>query len=94
MKEQKDISTKGSFPLGRVGVGCLLAFILAACQTTIVIPIDDTYYWEKHEQPVAKTPVVPTVSNDTKDLKDSTALKASIEYLNVQDTTVTIRINR
>ena len=72
-----------------------IALCLASCQTTTVIPIDDVYYWDKHEQntPTTQTaPNDPKVSKDLKDPKASTAPKASLEYLNVQDTTVTIRI--
>ena len=74
-----------------------IALCLASCQTTTVIPIDDVYYWDKHEQ---NTPTTQTAPNDPKDPKGpkdpkaSTAPKASLEYLNVQDTTITVRIKK
>ena len=42
-------------------------------------PLDDTYYWPDKNQKVQE---------------QQTQEKEPIEYLNVQDTTVTIRINR
>ena len=77
-----------SFPLGRVGVGILL-FALAACHTTSQAPLDDAYYW-------------PDKSVHTEHSESSTPSASSapstpsipIEYTNVQDTTVTIKIKR
>ena len=77
-----------SFPLGRVGVGLLL-FALAACHTTSQAPLDDAYYWpdksvhtEHSESSVSSASSAPSPSS------------SSIEYTNVQDTTVTIKIKR
>lgn len=77
-----------SFPLGRVGVGLLL-LALAACHTTSQAPLDDAYYW-------------PDKSVHTEHSESSTPSASStpsthsipIEYTNVQDTTVTIKIKR
>ena len=77
-----------SFPLGRVGVGLLL-FALTACHTTSQAPLDDAYYW-------------PDKSVHTEHSESSTPSASSapstpsipIEYTNVQDTTVTIKIKR
>ena len=69
-------------------------FALTACSSTQLPPIDDVYYWDKHEQTVAKTPATSSDPNAPKDPKDSTAPKASVEYLNVQDTTITVRIKK
>ena len=77
-----------SFPLGRVGVG-LLFFALTACHTTSQAPLDDAYYW-------------PDKSVHTEHSESSTPSASSapstpsipIEYTNVQDTTVTIKIKR
>ena len=72
-------------------------FALTACSSTQLPPIDDVYYWDKHELTVAKTLTTfsdPNAPKDPKDPKDSTAPKASIEYLNVQDTTITVRIKK
>ena len=77
-----------SFPLGRVGVGLLL-LALAACHTTSQAPLDDAYYWpdksvhtEHSESSASSASSAPNPSS------------SSIEYTNVQDTTVTIKIKR
>lgn len=83
-----------SFPLGRVGVGLLL-FALTACHTTSQAPLDDAYYWpdksvhtEHSESSASSAPSASSASSA------SSAPSPSIEYTNVQDTTVTIKIKR
>lgn len=83
-----------SFPLGRVGVGLLL-FALAACHTTSQAPLDDAYYWpdksvhtEHSESSVSSAPSPSSSSSSSR------SSRSSIEYTNVQDTTVTIKIKR
>ena len=88
MSKFVQILSSVSFPLGRVGVGLLL-FALAACHTTSQAPLDDAYYW-------------PDKSVHTEHSESSTPSASSapstpsipIEYTNVQDTTVTIKIKR
>lgn len=81
-----------SFPLGRVGVGLLL-LALAACKTTSQAPLDDAYYWPDKSAQITTTP-----SNNAKQAEGSNSQTPSnnavVEYTNVQDTTVTIRIKR
>ena len=81
-----------SFPLGRVGVGLLL-FALAACHTTSQAPLDDAYYWPDKSVQTTTTP-----SNNAKQAEGSNSQTPSnnavVEYTNVQDTTVTIKIKR
>ena len=77
-----------SFPLGRVGVGLLL-FALTACHTTSQAPLDDAYYW-----PDKSVHTEHSESSASSASCASSALSPSIEYINVQDTTVTIRIKR
>ena len=77
-----------SFPLGRVGVGLLL-FALAACHTTSQAPLDDAYYWPDKSAQAAQT----THSESSAPSTPSTP-STPIEYTNVQDTTVTIKIKR
>ena len=79
MTANQNIFSKCSFPLGKVGVGCLLALCLTACGTTQLPPIDDVYYSPAIENPAPQTPTTPT---------------SSVEYIHVQDTTVTIRIRK
>ena len=83
-----------SFPLGRVGVGLLL-FALAACHTTSQAPLDDAYYWpdksvhtEHSDSSASSASSAPSASSP------SSPSSSSIEYTNVQDTTVTIKIKR
>ena len=77
-----------SFPLGRVGVGLLL-LALAACHTTSQAPLDEAYYWPDKfvhtEHSESSAPSAPSASSPS---------SSSIEYTNVQDTTVTIKIKR
>ncbi len=77
-----------SFPLGRVGVG-LLFFALAACHTTSQAPLDDAYYWpDKSVHTEHSESSAPSASSAT------SVPSTPIEYTNVQDTTVTIKIKR
>ena len=77
-----------------VAVLTAVAVSLASCQTTTVIPIDDAYYSSEIENPAPKTQTIqntPVIQNTQ---NTPAAPKPSIEYLNVQDTTVTIRIKK
>ena len=64
---------------------CLIG--LTACSTTTVIPIDDVYYTPSAESKTQNT----QINQSTQSVQSS---PTSIEYLNVQDTTVTIRIKK
>lgn len=81
-----------SFPLGTVGVGLLL-LALTACHTTSQAPLDDAYYWPDKSVQTTTTP-----SNNAKQAEGSNSQTPSnnavVEYTNVQDTTVTIKIKR
>lgn len=73
----------------------LAAAAFAACSTANSIPIDDAYYSpevEKGDLPTSSIPV--THVNQTTQTTPNTPTTQSIEYLNVQDTTVTIRIKK
>ena len=63
---------------------------MTACSTTTVIPIDDVYYTSDAESKTQKTQNTP-INQSTQNTQSSST---SIEYLNVQDTTVTIRIKK
>ena len=93
-----------SFPLGRVGVGLLL-LALTACHTTSQAPLDDAYYWpdkepveqkeQKSKQPSETTVITTTTTTTTQSTSVIvTTPSTPIEYTNVQDTTVTIKIKR
>ena len=81
MCKRSNIGFSVSLLLGRVGVGLLLLICLSACAYQQKAPIDDAYYWP--EQSTQITPASP-----------ATPASDPIEYINVQDTTVTIRIKR
>ena len=88
-----------SFPLGRVGVGLLL-FILTACASQA--PLDDAYHWmDKAEQMAAaaaqtaqQSATSTSTSTSTSSTSSATPTAPSLEYTNVQDTTITVRIKR
>ena len=68
----------------------LLALGLTACSTTTKLPpLDDAYYWPENTQIIQTTQVTPKTPSTT-----NTPNAPTIEYLNVQDTTVTIRVKR
>ena len=88
-----------SFPLGRVGVGLLL-FILTACASQA--PLDDAYHWmDKAEQMAAtaaqtaqQSATSTSSSSSSSSTSSATPTAPSLEYTNVQDTTITVRIKR
>ena len=69
---------------------CVLgaAACLPSCKTSNLPPMDDAYYWEEHA-------VVETVKTAEAVEKAAPAEPVkSVEFVNVQDTTVTIKIRR
>ena len=82
---------KFNIPLGRVGAG-LLVLALVACHTTSQAPLDDAYYWpDKSVHTEHSESSAPSASSAS---SASSPSSPSIEYTNVQDTTVTIKIKR
>ena len=98
MIKSNKIGKSVSLLLGRAGVGFLfLAF--SACSTVQNVPIDDAYYSPEVEKGDLPTPSIPvthvnqtTQTTPNTPTTPTTPTTQSIEYLNVQDTTVTIRI--
>ena len=95
MIKSNKIGKSVSLLLGRAGVGFLfLAF--TACSTVQNVPIDDAYYSPAIEKGDLPTPSIPVThvnqTTQTTPNTPNTPTTQSIEYLNVQDTTVTIRI--
>ena len=62
----------------------LFTLVLAGGSTTQPLCIDDAYHWQD------KTPTTQTTPSSEAPAPSS----PSLEYVNVQDTTVTVRINR
>ena len=68
----------------------LVAAAFAACSTANGIPIDDAYYSPDIESPAPATTSKTAAPSSASSASSQSS--SSIEYLNVQDTTVTIRI--
>ena len=66
----------------------------AACSTANSIPIDDAYYSPQIERGDLPTPSIPMTQNSQTTQTAQTTPQQSVEYLNVQDTTVTIKIKK
>lgn len=75
---------KRSYRLLAVGLTALAVFF-ASCHTSSQVPMDDAYYWPDETQ--------QTNPNSLPAGKGQGGA-STIEYTNVQDTTVTIRIKR
>jgi hypothetical protein len=75
----------------------LAAGFFTACSTVQNVPIDDAYYSPAVEKGDLPTPSIPMTQNSqTTQTAQSTQTtpQQSVEYLNVQDTTVTIKIKK
>ena len=70
-------------------VFCLFIFSAAVfCPVAAEAPLDDAYYWP---EPIEQTtPTIPTTPADTVTHNPSPV----IEFTNIQDTTVTVKIRR
>ena len=75
---------KRSYRLLAVGLTALAVFF-ASCHTSSQVPMDDAYYWPDETQQTNPNSL-PTGKGQ--------GGASTIEYTNVQDTTVTIRIKR
>ncbi len=74
---------------------------LAACNTIALAPLDDAYYWPEKEiakemskqgaQPASQPAKTTTEQLPLNEVKSS---EQPIQYINVQDTTVTVKIKR
>lgn len=72
----------------------VIAAFFAACSTANSIPIDDAYYSPQIERGDLPTPSIPMTQNTQTAQSTQTTPQQSVEYLNVQDTTVTIKIKK
>lgn len=73
-------------------LSALCAVFMASCHTASQVPMDDAYYWPDRTIQHASH----TTENNPASLPagEGQGGAPAIEYLNVQDTTVTIRIKR
>ena len=80
----------------------LFALVLAGCTSTQPLCIDDAYHWEDKtykvstSQSSSTTPSTPNTPNTQTTPTPETPASSSptLEYVNVQDTSITVRINR
>ena len=74
----------------------LFALVLAGCSTTQPLCIDDAYHWQDKTPTTQTTPSTQNTQNtqNTPSSEAPAPSSPSLEFLNVQDTTVTVRINR
>ena len=77
------LTAKRSYRLLTAGLTAILMAVLSSCASQA--PLDDAYYW-----PDKKAASSESSSSASQDKRP----ESSIDYLNIQDTTVTIRINR
>ena len=66
------------------------SLLFTACASIGQVPMDDAYYWEKSNPSAVSSPS----SVSTPATPASPAKVSPVEFTNVQDTTVTIRIKR
>ena len=67
-----------------------LCYGFASCASQA--PLDDAYHWE--DKPAHTTPIESGTSSATSQASSTSPASPSLEYINVQDTTITIRIKR
>lgn len=93
MNQHNNIWRCFSSPLGMVGVGFLLLAFLSACSSTH-FTVDDAYHWDDNRS-AAATAETPSGSESSTSSSSSSSLTGpTIEYTNIQDTTITVRIKR
>ena len=84
------LTTQWSHRLLAAGLTAMvMAVIMTACSTLQSLPVDDAYYWPEKTE-VASQPSQPGQPSQPR----TSSQPNTIEYLNVQDTTVTIRIRK
>lgn len=94
MNQHNNIWRCFSSPLGMVGVGFLLLAFLSACSSTH-FTVDDAYHWDDNRSAAATTETSSGSTGSTSIPSGETRGEApSLEYTNIQDTTITVRIKR
>jgi len=64
-----------------------VAALVVACNTVQLAPLDDAYYYPDKQEAPAPEPTQPSQPSQPKP-------SSQVEYVNIQDTTVTIRIKK
>jgi hypothetical protein len=77
------------------------AGLLCGCSSTSLLPVDDVYYWPHSSKTSTATSAKTSTTTGSTTVTGTTVKTApagktekKIEYINVQDTTVTIRIKK
>lgn len=87
----------------KIYIGLWFILGMSACSTVQMPPIDDAYHWpDKTVSATSTTPTTPanrnTSENSTEPSVSQTSQASSetpkMEYINVQDTTITVRIKK
>ena len=69
----------------------VLTLCLVACGSSQLPPLDDAYYWPDKRQAAASAAQSAPVPSETTGEAQNTP---TLEFINVQDTTVTVKIKR
>ena len=93
MNQHNNIWRCFSSPLGMVGVGFFLLAFLSACSSTH-FTVDDAYHWEDNRSAAATAETSSGSESLTSSSSSSSSTSPTIEYTNIQDTTITVRIKR
>ena len=80
------LTAKRSYRLLAAGLTALA--VMCGCSSTQQIPLDDAYYRPGKTVVPSKPSAPQTTSNDIKQPQ------TNLEYISVQDTTITVRIKR
>ena len=76
-------------------IGC--AFVLASC-SSLQLSVDDAYHWEEKMKGASRacSPSQPSLPSTPSTPSEPIEVKSEpvLEFVNVQDTTVTVRIKR
>ena len=70
-----------------------IAFALTACGTINTIPLDDAYIWPDKKSASTES-VVPVSEEPEAPAKTESTPAPTIEVINQQDTTITVRIKK
>ena len=72
------------------GIG-LFALVLSACG--VQAPLDDAYHWEDRSS-TSSTSSSSSSSSTTSSTSEPKPAQPTLEFTNVQDTTITVKIHR
>lgn len=73
-------------------VCCVLG--LTACGSTSTIAVDDAYIWPDKTTPVSTPAETASPATVSEPVSEPVSTGPTLEYTNIQDTTITVRIKR